>query len=143
MESGDDALLRFLRKPGSAADVIDAVGTLKAAGVAVSVIIMAGVGGERLAEGHVRHTVEALLLMPFGPGDIIYFSPFFEQPGSEYGALARQAGIRPLSTDETARQEAVMRAALAYANRGGIERWGAERTRAPQLAHYDIREFVY
>ena len=29
MESGDDALLRFLLKPGAAADVIDAVTTLK------------------------------------------------------------------------------------------------------------------
>ena len=34
-------------------------------------------------------TIEALGRMPLGPGDIVYFSPFFEQPGSEYGALAR------------------------------------------------------
>lgn len=133
MESGDDELLRFLRKPGSAADVVEAARTLKAAGVAVSVIIMTGAGGEQFAPGHVEHTVEALRKMDLGPGDIVYFSPFFEQPGSEYGALARQAGVRPLSPDETARQEAVMRERLMF----------TDRARGPQLARYDIREFVY
>ena len=131
MESGHDALLRFLRKPGSAADVVDAVSTLKAAKVAVSLIIMTGAGGAQHAAGHVEHTVEALRSMPLGADDIIYFSPFFEQPDSEYGELARQSGIRPLSPAETAQQEAGMRDALRQFNP------------AVQLSRYDIREFVY
>lgn len=133
MESGDDELLRFLRKPGSAADVIDAVHTLKAAGVAVSVIVMTGVGGQEFAATHVRRSADALGKMALGAGDIVYFSPFFEQRGSEYGALARQAGVQPLSAEETACQEAALRAALTSTARPG----------APQLARYDIREFVY
>jgi hypothetical protein len=133
MESGDDELLRFLRKPGSAGDVIDAVSTLKESGVAVSVIIMVGVGGEEFAASHVQHTVEALRAMNLGSGDIIYFSPFFEQPGSEYGILAQQTGTRPLTPGETANQEAAMREALTFAS-GSL---------APRLARYDIREFVY
>ncbi len=114
MESGDDALLQFLRKPGSAADVIDAVSTLKAAGVAVSVIVMAGAGGQQFAAGHVAHTVDgAAARCRSAAGDIVYFSPFFEQPGSEYGALrARLPAYEPLSQEETAQQEAVMRQAL-------------------------------
>lgn len=131
MESGDDALLRFLAKPGTARDVVDAVSTLKAAGVAVSVIIMTGVGGERFAEGHVAHTIAALNAMPLGRGDLVYFSPFFEQPGSEYGELAARAGITPLSPDQIARQESALRA--------GVPGRGA----GPQMSRYDIREFVY
>ncbi len=84
METGDDALLRWLRKPGTAADVIEAVALLKAAGVAASVIVMTGIGGERYAESHVCGTIAALNAMPLGAGDIIYFSPFVDQPGSEY-----------------------------------------------------------
>ncbi len=130
MESGDDALLQFLRKPGTAADVIDAMRTLKAAGVSVSLIVMVGAGGARYAEGHVEHTVEALRSMALGPGDIVYFSPFFEQPGSEYGALAREAGIAPLPPEAVAEQERALRERLGSA--GGA-----------QFARYDIREFVY
>ena len=92
----------FLRKPGTAADVVDAVSTLKAAGVAVSVIVMTGVGGRAAtlpATWPARSRRSGR--MPLGPGDIVYFSPFFEQPGSEYGALARQAGMRPLSAEDS------------------------------------------
>ncbi len=133
MESGDDTLLRFLAKPGTAGDVVDAVRTLKAAGVAVSVIIMIGVGGEPYAEGHVAHTVAALNTMPLGEGDIIYFSPFFEQPGSEYAGLAASAGITPLSSDQMTSQEAALRAGLSAGPAGP----------AAQISRYDLREFVY
>jgi radical SAM superfamily enzyme YgiQ (UPF0313 family) len=64
MESGDDALLRWLRKPGAVADVIEAVVLLKGAGVAASVIIMTGIGGERYADAHVRGTIAALNARP-------------------------------------------------------------------------------
>jgi radical SAM superfamily enzyme YgiQ (UPF0313 family) len=135
MESGDDALLAFLRKPGSAADVVDAVRTLKAANVAVSVIIMTGAGGAAFEVGHVNHTIAAIGSMGLDSGDIVYFSPFFEQPGSEYGALARESGTRPLSPEETAEQERTMRIAIRAALGNGGD--------TPQLSRYDIREFVY
>ncbi len=131
MESGDDTLLRFLAKPGTAADAVDAVRTLKAAGVAVSVIIMTGVGGAQYGKGHVAHTIATLNAMPLSKGDLVYFSPFFEQPGSEYGELATRTGITPLSSDQIARQEAALRAGLSAGAAG------------PQLSRYDIREFVY
>jgi len=134
MESGDDALLRFLAKPGTASDVVGAVRTLKAAEVAVSVIIMTGIGGQQYAESHVAHTVEALNAMPLGEGDIIYFSPFFKQAGSEYARLAASAGIISLSPDQVVRQEAALRAGL---------RTGGASSQGAQISRYDIREFVY
>ncbi len=133
METGDDALLRFLRKPGTAADVIEAVRLIKQAGIAASVIIMTGIGGETGAAAHESATIAALNAMPLTAGDIVYFSPFVDSPGSEYGALAAAAGIRPLTTPKMTEQEARIRAALR-----------PERpARPPQYAKYDIREFVY
>ena len=140
MESGDDALLRFLAKPGTANDVVDAVRTLKAGNVAVSVIIMTGAGGQQYAESHVANTVAALNAMPLGEGDIIYFSPFFEQPGSAYAGLAASAGITPLSPDQVAMQEAALRAGLSTGASGQAEQ---SRKGAAQISRYDIREFVY
>ena len=106
MESGDDGLLRWLRKPGTVADVNDAVSLLKRAGIAVSVIIMTGIGGQRYAEAHVCGTITALNAMPLGAGDLVYFSPFVARPGSEYGSLAESEHVQPLSDAEIAAQEA-------------------------------------
>jgi YD repeat-containing protein len=133
MESGDDGLLRFLNKPGTVADAVEAVGRLKAAGVAVSVIILLGAGGDRYAEAHSRGTIAALNAMPLGAGDLIYFSDFVELPDAEYVERARAAGIRPLSREEMRAQERAIRAGL---------RW-ADPAHPPQISRYDIREFIY
>ncbi|GAB4520939.1 MAG: radical SAM protein [Anaerolineae bacterium] len=133
METGDDALLRFLNKPGDAADVVEAVTLLKRAGVAVSVIILLGAGGERYFESHVENTVKALNAMPLDARDIIYFSDFVVLPGSEYVVLAAEAGIQPLSTRRMREQEAAIRART---------RWRAD-DRGPRFSRYDIREFLY
>jgi hypothetical protein len=133
METGSDALLRFLRKPGDARDVIEAVRTLKAANIAASVIVMTGIGGDRFADEHVTETASALNSMPLAKGDIIYCSPFVDFPGSEYGTLAAEMGIRPLTGAEVAAQEAQIRSTLQVQRREPL----------PQFSRYDVREFVY
>ncbi len=133
MESGDDALLHWLRKPGTASDVIEAVRLLKSAGIAASVIIMTGIGGQFYAAGHVDHTISALNAMPLGQGDIIYFSPFVAHSGSEYGRAAAEAGLAPLSDTEIMIQEAAICAGLRPFDPGC----------PPQRARYEIREFIY
>lgn len=131
MESGHDPLLRFVRKPGAAQDVIEAVIALKQAGVAVNVIVLVGLGGDRYAEGHVRDTVALLDAMPLDAGDIIYYSDLVEHSATPYPALARAAGIRPLTEPEMQAQRQAIQARL---------RCGAD---APRHAIYDIREWIY
>ena len=133
MESGDDGLLRWLRKPGAAAHVVEAVALLKGAGIAASVIVMTGIGGDRYAAAHVRGTMAALNAMPLAAGDIVYFSPFVDDAGSEYHALAAADGVCPLSADEIGAQEAAIRAGLRP----------HDPAHPPQLSRYDIREFIY
>jgi hypothetical protein len=133
METGSDALLHFLAKPGDSRAVIEAVATLKAAQIAASVIVMTGIGGDRFAADHVNRSVAALDSMPLGKGDIIYFSPFVDFPGSEYGRLAAATGTHPLTDAEAAAQEAAIRAGLL----------AQPREQRPQFSRYDVREFVY
>jgi radical SAM superfamily enzyme YgiQ (UPF0313 family) len=133
MESGHDPLLRWLNKPGDAADVLDAVTTLKAAGLQASVIVMLGVGGERYAEGHVRDTISLLNAMPLGRGDLVYFSDFVVHADAPYARLAAAAGIEPLQPAATRAQEYAIRTAFVAHN---------PQSR-PQFARYDIGEFVY
>ncbi len=112
LETGDDALLRFLNKPGTVADAIEAVHALRAGGVAVGVILMAGIGGDRYAEAHVAGSVAAVEAMALGPGDQVYLSTYVSAPGTEYDALAAAAGIRPLSAAEMEAQRQELQARL-------------------------------
>ncbi len=70
LETGDDDLLRFVNKPGTVRDAIEAVRALRAGGVAVGVIVMAGIGGDRFADMHVQRSVEAIRAMDLGPDDL-------------------------------------------------------------------------
>ena len=133
MESGHDPLLRWLNKPGSAGDVLDAVTTLKGAGVAVSVIVMVGAGGLRYDAGHVADTVALLNAMPLDGDDLIYLSPFQEHPGSVYAVAAVAAGVEPLPQSAVQDQAAAIQGGYTPPKPGD----------APRFAPYHIDEFVY
>ena len=133
MESGHDPLLDWLNKPGDAADVLDAVRTLKAAGLNVSVIVMLGVGGDRYAAGHVADTVALLNAMPLAAGDLIYFSDFVDHADAPYAGLAAEAGVHALDFAGLRQQEAAIRAAFR----------SHDPDHPPQMSRYDIEEFVY
>lgn len=133
MESGHDPLLRWLNKPGDAADVLEAVKALKLAGLSVSLIIMLGVGGARYAAGHVDDSVALLNAMPLGAGDLIYFSDFVQSPDAPYTRLAAAADITGLDSAGLRQQEAAMRAGFT----------AQDLKHPPQFSRYDIQEFVY
>jgi len=129
LESGHDPLLQFVKKPGQAADAIETVQAIKAAGINVGVIVMIGLGGDRFAAGHTRDTVDVLNAMSLGVGDLIYFSDLVEEPDTPYPRLAAQQDIRALSADERAAQRASIRTDL--------------KLNGAKLSNYDVREFVY
>ncbi len=112
LESGDDELLRFVNKPGAAADAIQAVRDFKAAGVAVGVIAMIGLGGDRFAAQHTANTVAAIRAMPLDRADVIYLSPYTPAPLTPYPAQAEAAGIRPLTAQQIRAQTRAIRDAL-------------------------------
>jgi len=115
LESGDDELLRRLNKPGSARSAPQFISTLKEAGLAVSVVLMVGIGGQRFAAGHLGKSLDLIARLPLAPGDIVYLSPFRE--GS--GEIEREAQYAAL--------------------RDGIRRAHP----AIRIARYDILEFIY
>lgn len=131
IETGDAALLRWLDKPGTRDEVEHLVRSLKRAGLAVSVIVMEGLGGERFARAHVAATVELLEALPLVRGDVVYLSPFLENPESEYTRRAARDGVRPLTSAECDSQGAAFRDAVRRAHPG------------VKVARYDVREFVY
>jgi radical SAM superfamily enzyme YgiQ (UPF0313 family) len=131
LESGHDPLLAFVRKPASRDQAVDAVRTIRAAGVSVGVIVMVGLGGRRFAPGHVADTIAAVNAMSLGPDDLLFFSDLVEVPGTAYPQAAAAGDVEPLSLDERLRQLDAIRAGLVFEGR------------PPHLARYDVREFVY
>lgn len=129
LESGHDPLLQFVKKPGCAADAVETVNAIKAAGVNVGVIVMIGLGGDRFAAGHVADTINVLNRMELGRGDLLYFSDLVEEPGTSYPLIAAQQAIRALNREERAAQRAAIRAGLES---GEVK-----------VSNYDVREFVY
>jgi len=131
LESGHDALLEWLRKPGHAADAVEGVHAMKQGGVSVCVIVLLGAGGARFSAGHVRDTIEAINAMGLGTGDLIYFSEFVAMPGQPYGQIAERDQIESLSVEQMRAQRRAIEARLEFPGS------------RPKFATYDIREFVY
>ena len=131
LESGHDPLLAFVKKPGVAAAAVETVQAIKAGGVQACVIVMTGLGGEAYADPHVRDTIQALNAMGLGAGDLLYFSDLIEVPQTAYPLIAASSGVRPLTAEARTAQRAEIRAGLRCS--GAL----------PQIATYDIREFVY
>jgi radical SAM superfamily enzyme YgiQ (UPF0313 family) len=100
LETGSDVLLRFLNKPGEVSDAIDAVRGLRAGGVAVGVILMAGIGGDRYAAEHVTRSIDTLAAMDLGPDDQVYISTYVSAPDTEYQYQATVVGIHALTDEE-------------------------------------------
>jgi len=133
LETGNAALLSFLRKPGKPEDAIRAVRLMKEASIAVGVIVLLGVGGQQYAEGHIQDTIEVISAMSLGNKDIVYFSELVVDEGLEYAREAFQAGLTPLSHQECVEQSKAIRDALRFDPAQG----------RPYISRYDIREFVY
>ena len=133
MESGDDALLQWLRKPASATAVTKVVTALKSADIAVALIILLGAGGHQFDESHTRETARVLNNLPLRRGDYIYLSPLIIYPGGQYDAVALAQSITALQPAELDAQEHALRAQLRYDTRHD----------QPFIARYELETFTY
>jgi radical SAM superfamily enzyme YgiQ (UPF0313 family) len=132
LESGCEELLRFLNKPGTAAEALELVRRLKAAGIHVGVIVMLGIGGDRYADRHLAETLATVNSMGLESRDLLYLSPLAADPDSPYRQREREAGIRPLTEADTDWQLQALKAGLRF-----------EAGSRPKVAVYDIRDFIY
>ncbi len=132
LESGDDTLLKFLNKPGSAKDALKAVEEIKKGGLSVGVIILLGAGGQQFARPHIRNTVNLINQMALDADDLIYFSELIENSDLEYTKRAFQANLSPLTPLEREQQGKIMAKDFKF-----------YQNDAPHISRYDIRDFVY
>lgn len=133
METGCDELLKFLNKPGKVENVLGLVQAIKMGGVNVGIIILLGAGGDKYYESHTNKTVQAIKEMKLGNGDIIFFSPLIQFPGTQYEYKTKANKIHHLTKEEIDNQRKKM-----------IEGFGFKKDeKSPKMALYDINEFIY
>lgn len=130
LESGDEELFRLLNKPGSPAECVEAVHTIKTAGINVGIILLAGAGGDRWYDHHMDGSIQRLREMCLNSGDIVYLSPLVVSADTEYARRIAEAGIEPLPHADMMQQVNQFKTALKTA--GG-----------PRVTLYHIEEFLY
>ncbi|MGA2139172.1 MAG: radical SAM protein [Verrucomicrobiia bacterium] len=133
LETGDDQLLQWLCKPATSARIAECVTTVKAAGLAVGVIVLLGAGGHEFAGAHVRETDRLINDLPLGRNDFIYFSPLVIYSHSRYAEQTKALKVAPLSATEMRDQEQAIRNALHFDEQRG----------RPHLGRYELESFVY
>lgn len=132
LESGDDELLEFLNKPQSAEEAIGLAHTARDAGLAVGIIVMAGIGGDAFWHRHVEATLAVIRAVELGAGDLLYVSAFAAPQAGPYAERAMAAGVKPLTEDEVWDQVDELVSGSKTALGPGA-----------RVARYDIEEFIY
>ena len=132
LESGDEAVFNLLNKPGSPQQCVTTIERIKAAGIQVGIILLAGVGGASLAPQHVAQSLAALAAMGLDAGDLVYISPLIVSDDSGYAHRAHELGIVPLSPSALDSQMDDLKAGARTATQGH-----------PRVALYHIEEWLY
>jgi radical SAM superfamily enzyme YgiQ (UPF0313 family) len=130
VESGCEDVLEVLRKPQTPDEVVTGVRKVKAAGIDVGVIVLAGVGGHELATSHLARTTELLETIPLDSHDIVYISPLEEDNTADYCEQLHERSLSRMGEWEIAAQAKRLRSRLA------------EKVPA-RVARYHVSEFIY
>ncbi len=109
VESGSDALLKWLKKPATTEEMRQTLSVLRRAGIRCDIILLVGAGGSRRAEDHARSSLEFLASASMEAGDRVYLSDMIAYPGTPYPEALKASGSRPLSPEEMREQREALR----------------------------------
>lgn len=97
LESGSDAVLKFIRKGATAADHIEGGQHLVAAGISLCEYVMPGLGGERWSREHAVET--ARVLNEINP-DHIRLRTLSVRPGTALYEMMQQGDFQPIGDEK-------------------------------------------
>lgn len=132
LESGNNELLKFLNKPGTSEEALQAVHQIKSAGISVGVIVLLGAGGKQFETNHIKDTIDIINRMNLDADDLIYFSELIESEGLDYSSKAFSSKLHPLTSEERFIQRDRIENNFNFSDLG-----------TPHISTYDIRDFVY
>ncbi|MDD3717829.1 MAG: radical SAM protein [Actinomycetota bacterium] len=113
LESGDDEILAMMDKGVDSEGMIEAARRVKEAGIALSVYVLLGLGGEDLWRQHAENTARVLNAMR---PDFIRPRTLALLPGMPLYEIAREGGFREAGGETIMRELQVMLGALEVEN---------------------------
>jgi hypothetical protein len=111
--SGDLEVRRVHRCPWVDGDLLQLVGDLQQAGIAIGLVIPVGAGGRELAAHHVDATRNLCNALGLSEGDLVYLVDLEELVGAETESAMQALGVSPLGPAERQSQAHALREALA------------------------------
>lgn len=138
IQSGSVSLLRHFEKLKNVSEILNLVNNLKNSGISVGLIVLAGYGGKKFSQDHVRETASIISQMNLDENDIIYISPMDENDDPRYSEVSHVNGFEPMNGDEKLGQadelERSIKEEFKGSNRLDLK---------TQISRYDIREGIY
>jgi hypothetical protein len=113
IESGACEIRELYGKTWTDEALSAAVADMKAAGIAMSVVLLVGAGGALHAERHEQASVRLLNALPLGPGDLVYLVDADEVGGQPARDRLQSMGVTPLMPLERTEQQNRLLALLA------------------------------
>jgi hypothetical protein len=93
------------------------VRSIRAAGISLGVVIVAGCGGAHLEDAHTRQTVAMLRDAPLESGDLVYLVDLDAESASAFDQALSKRRLVPMPAAARSAQVATMRAELASLRR--------------------------
>lgn len=97
LESGDDEVLKRIKKGATSAQIVEAVKRLKAAGIKTSVTLISGLGGRELRHEHALNSAKAVSEMK---ADYVGFLTLLLEPGAPMLKDVESGDFEYLTPDE-------------------------------------------
>ncbi len=100
LESGSYKVIRLLNRNINITESVNDILNIKDHGIPVSVVIMAGMGGSKLYNDHVRSTANLISQLQLGESDHIYLAPVIQDADSHYLKVINEESLGALTMEQ-------------------------------------------
>lgn len=138
IESGSYKVVRLFNQKINVTETLNIVNNIKDYGIAVSVVVIVGMGGKKYSEEHVEGTANIISQMNLESGDMIFLSPVVESDDPEYLSISEREGLVNLTPEEKLEQSELMLKAI----KESYEDMNGQSLSIP-IVKYDLREALF
>ncbi len=138
IESGSYKVVRLLNEKINVTETLNIVNNIKDHGIAVSIVVMVGMGGTKFSEDHIEGTSNIISQMYLEGGDMIFLSPVVENDDPKYMEIVEKEGLGVLSSEEKVAQSEKMLKAI----KESYEDMNGKPLQIP-IVKYDLREALF
>lgn len=138
IESGSYKVIRLFNGKINVTETLNIVNNIKDYGIAVSIVVLAGMGGKKFSNEHIEGTANIISQMNLESGDMIFLSPVVEEDDPFYMDLVSSENLGILSPVEKLTQMDRLTEAIkeSYLDMNG-------KNLSIPIVKYDLREAIF